>query len=106
MTSWTMLTSPPNLKVWRPWIVEKTSVNWMRCSSGSATRGRALGMPKVTTPVATLGPEALAPAVSRSRPYWKWTWLTECWTILRGEAADQEALVVAGGTVGRWASCW
>src|ERR1035438_6351518 len=35
----------------------------MRCSSGSAIRGSALGRPKVSTPTATEGPASLAPAV-------------------------------------------
>jgi len=47
-------------------VLEKTSLSWVRCSSGSAARGRAFGMPKVRAPIPTTG-RGVGPAVSRSR---------------------------------------
>src|SRR5207249_1903021 len=70
-------TSPPALMVWRPWVMESTSENWRRCSSGKAGRGRALGRPYPRTfATLTLGPVPFAEVVSRSRDHWKRKLLT------------------------------
>src|SRR6185312_9603993 len=99
ITSWTRLTSPPTLKVWRPLVVEKTSVNCavfiglsdtgksVRHAEGNSTRRDAWagGVGACSFKVTTI----LEVDLVDGR-----------FADLGCEARHQETLVVAGRTVG------
>ena len=66
--------SPRAYAVWAAWLIDDVLcvdvvISVVREGSVFPQSRPADLYPKVTTPVATLGPEALAPAVSRSWPH-------------------------------------
>ena len=107
MTSWTMFDVAAELeRVAAHAQLENTSDPWMRCSSGSAIRGSALGMPKVTAPIADAGTGVVGAGRLQVAAPLAMNLVHHAAVEGGGQAADQEALVIVRWAVGRMASRW